>query len=197
MTTESQASSKQDLLSSLTEIVSSYLRQNTLPLEKVPGFIGAVHEALLRTQGATSESGPKPQPALPVEQSVMPEYITCLEDGVRVSMLRRHLTTRHGLTPAEYRAKWGLRPDYPMVAPDYAARRRAIAKAIGLGRRVSRTRASAGAEEHAEREPAPPPARRGRARRKGGTSDGERASPPEPAASTRGRRKRRLEGAQE
>ena len=136
MTAVSEPTGKHDLLSSLTEIVSSYLRQNTLPPNEAPEFIGAVHQALLKAQGAASQPAqPEPvlRPAVPVEQSVTPEYIVCLEDGVRASTLRRHLTTRHGLTAAEYRAKWGLPRDYPMVAPNYAKHRSSLAKRIGLG----------------------------------------------------------------
>jgi len=122
-----------ELLSLATEIVTAYLEKNSVPSDHLPELIQTVHRALAGL-GAPSSMMPPQTPAVPVKKSVMPDYIVCLEDGKKLKMLKRHLRTVYGMTPQEYRQKWGLPPDYPMVAPNYTAQRAAFAKSIGLGR---------------------------------------------------------------
>ena len=126
---------RSEVLALTVEIVSAYAGNNVLGNEEVPDLIGAVFAKL--TELSTGEE-PLPEiqtPAVPVKRSVTDDYIVCLEDGKKLKMLKRHLMTAYGMTPAEYRAKWGLKPDYPMVAPAYAAKRQELAKKIGLGRK--------------------------------------------------------------
>jgi predicted transcriptional regulator len=130
-------------LTSLTaEIVSAYVSHNAISGEQLPAFIGSVHAAL--NQAATSGVEPPKvelTPAVPVKKSVTPEYINCLEDGKKFKSLKRHLRTHYDLSPEQYREKWGLSHDYPMVAPAYAAARSQLAKTMGLGRRSGETAA--------------------------------------------------------
>ena len=124
---------RNELLALTAEIVSAYVGNNALDTSTVPDMIGAVFTKL--TELATDEK-PLPEtltPAVPIKRSVTDDYIVCLEDGKKLKMLKRHLMTAYGMTPEEYRAKWGLKPDYPMVAPTYAAKRQELAKKIGLG----------------------------------------------------------------
>jgi predicted transcriptional regulator len=126
---------RNELLALTVEIVSAYVGNNALDTAAVLDLIGAVFAKL--NELATDEK-PLPEtltPAVPIRRSVTDDYIVCLEDGKKLKMLRRHLMTAHGMTPEEYRAKWGLKPDYPMVAPTYAAKRQELAKKIGLGRK--------------------------------------------------------------
>ena len=121
------------------DIVSAYVEHNSVPLSELPALIGSVHESLaLLSGGGKPETAPEPlQPRVPIRKSVSADYITCLEDGRRFKSLKRHLHAEHGLSPDEYRAKWGLAKDYPMVAPAYADARSTLAKSIGLGRKAS------------------------------------------------------------
>ena len=124
-----------ELLALTVEIVSAYAGNNALNTEAVPDLIHSVFNKL--NELATGEK-PLPvelTPAVPIKKSVTDDYIVCLEDGKKLKMLKRHLMTAYGMTPEEYRAKWGLKPDYPMVAPNYAAKRQELAKKIGLGRK--------------------------------------------------------------
>jgi predicted transcriptional regulator len=124
-----------ELLRMTTDVVSAYLSQNRLGAVDVPQVIGTVFTSLAGLNGRDIPvAGETQRPAVPIKRSVMPDYIVCLEDGKKLKMLKRHLRTAYGLTPEEYRAKWGLPADYPMVAPNYAAQRSAFAKKIGLGR---------------------------------------------------------------
>ncbi|PZV34494.1 MucR family transcriptional regulator [Mesorhizobium kowhaii] len=127
-----------DTLIELTaDVVSAYVSNNPVPVGDLPALIGQVHAALKGTAGSVSAEEPqalKP-PAVPIRKSVTPDYIISLEDGKKFKSLKRHLSTHYGLTPDEYRAKWGLPGDYPMVAPNYAAARSALAKTMGLGRK--------------------------------------------------------------
>ena len=116
------------------EIVSAYVSNNTVPAGDIPGLINQVHAALSRVSGKTGDATAEPlKPAVSLKKSVTPEYIVCLEDGKKFKSLKRHLRTQYNMTPDEYRQKWGLPPDYPMVAPNYARQRSALAKKIGLG----------------------------------------------------------------
>lgn len=128
-----------NLLSLTTEIVAAHVSNNTVPLADMPALIDQVYKTLA---SATAEPPPavaeRPQPAVSVRKSVTPDYIICLEDGKRLKMLKRHLKTAYNMTPEEYRERWQLPADYPMVAPNYARQRSALAKEIGLGTRARR-----------------------------------------------------------
>lgn len=123
-----------ELLALTADIVSSHVSNNSVAVNDLPQLIQNVHSTLAGLAVATPEPEEKLKPAVPVRQSIKPDYIVCLEDGRKLKMLKRHLMTAYGMTPEEYRAKWGLPADYPMVAPNYSAARRQLAKAIGLGR---------------------------------------------------------------
>ena len=124
-----------ELLRMTTDVVSAYLGNNTVAASQISEVISTVHEALTHLNTEVSEPVIEPaKPAVPIRRSITPDYIVCLEDGKRLKMLKRHLRTTYNLTPDEYRAKWGLPADYPMVAPNYAAQRSEFAKKIGLGR---------------------------------------------------------------
>ena len=122
------------------EIVSAYVSNNSVPTSELPGLISDVHAALLRVTTVQATAPVEPlKPAVPIKKSVMNDYITCLEDGKRFKSLKRHLRTRYNLSPDEYREKWGLDPDYPMVAPNYARARSQLAKDMGLGQQRRRS----------------------------------------------------------
>ena len=115
-------------------IVSAYLSNNPTPASEIPNLIGQIHAALLRVSNGRSETPPEPaKPAVSVKKSIHADYLVCLEDGKRFKSLRRHLRTQYNMTPEQYRDKWGLPPDYPMVAPNYAVARSQLAKKMGLG----------------------------------------------------------------
>jgi predicted transcriptional regulator len=127
-----------DLLGLSSEIVAAFVAQNNLPADELPALIRSVHGAL-NGLSATETVAPVPargKPAVPISRSVQPEYLVCLEDGKQLKMLKRYLRSRYGMTPEDYRRRWGLPPEYPMVAPGYAAKRSDFAKQIGLGRGV-------------------------------------------------------------
>jgi predicted transcriptional regulator len=118
------------------DIVSAYVSNNSVPAGDLPGLISQVHLALARVgNGAAEASAEAPKPAIAIKKSVTPDYIICLEDGKKFKSLKRHLRTNHSMTPQEYRAAFGLRPDYPMVAPAYASARSDLARTMGLGRK--------------------------------------------------------------
>ena len=120
----------------VADIVGSYVSHNSVQVADLPKLISEVHAALQRTANGGQQTEEKTQePAVPVRRSVQADYIVCLEDGKKFKSLKRHLRTDHDMTPQEYRAKWGLKPDYPMVAPNYAASRSELAKKMGLGRK--------------------------------------------------------------
>jgi len=120
-------------------IVSAYVSNNPVPAAELSALIGQVHSALTRVSSAYSEPpGNGHKPAIPVRKSVTSDYIICLEDGKKFKSLKRHLRTRYKLTPEQYREKWGLGSDYPMVAPNYAAARSRLAKQMGLGQQRPR-----------------------------------------------------------
>lgn len=123
------------------EIVTAYLSNNSLPATTIPDLIVTVHGALSNLGRPTDEAAQtNRKPAVAIRKSVTPDYIVCLEDGKRLKMLKRYLRSNFGMTPAEYRSKWGLPADYPMVAPNYAKQRSEFAKQIGLGRSAKRSR---------------------------------------------------------
>ena len=125
---------RRELLEHTTRIVGAHVANNPIAATDVPGLIATVHQALA-TLGP-EEAAPKPKPAVSIQQSVKPEDIICLEDGTENKMLKRHLKTAHGMTPDDYRKRWGLPLDYPLVAPSYAATRSKLAKKIGLDRKA-------------------------------------------------------------
>src|SRR5262249_50753338 len=121
------------------EIVSAYVSNNTVPAAEIPGLINQVHAALSRVSGKSTEGPAEPlKPAISVKKSITPEHIVCLEDGKKFKSLKRHLRTQYNMTPEQYREKWGLSADYPMVAPNYAAARSQLAKQMGLGQQRRR-----------------------------------------------------------
>lgn len=132
----SERSNNGDLLTLTTQIVSAHVANNTVPVSDLPQLIQEVFRTLTSV-GTVPAVPERPQPAVAVKKSVTPDYIICLEDGKKLKMLKRHLRTTYNMTPDEYRSKWGLPPDYPMVAPNYAAQRSDFAKKIGLGRKAS------------------------------------------------------------
>lgn len=131
--------SDNDLIDLSTEIVSAYVSHNALSVTDLPKLIADVHMALrgLRTSGS-AEPAEELKPAVPVKKSVAADYIICLEDGKKFKSLKRHLRTHYDMSPEEYREKWGLPPDYPMVAPNYSATRSRLAKDNGLGRKAGK-----------------------------------------------------------
>jgi predicted transcriptional regulator len=139
-----------DLLALTTEIVAAHVSNNTIALGDLPQLINQVYSSLANIGTPPVEPAVRPQPAVSVKKSVQPDYIVCLEDGKKLKMLKRHLRSTYNMTPDEYRAKWGLAADYPMVAPNYAEQRSEFAKKIGLGRgagRQSSRRAPAAAKK--------------------------------------------------
>jgi len=138
---EIQVSKSDELLKLASDIVAAYVSNNPIPVTEVPGMIKSVHATLGGlTAGGLSETATTQKPAVTVKKSITPEYIICLEDGKKLKMLKRYLRSRYNMSPDEYRAKWGLPADYPMVAPNYAAQRSEFAKKIGLGRSAPATK---------------------------------------------------------
>jgi predicted transcriptional regulator len=137
---EIAAERQETLITHTTDIVVSYVSNNSLGSDEVSSLIQNVYGTLagLGQQAAAVEE--RPEPAVSIRSSVKKDHIVCLEDGKKMKMLKRHLMTDHGLTPDQYRARWGLSADYPMVAPDYADKRRDLAKKIGLGRKPGQRR---------------------------------------------------------
>lgn len=128
-------SDSSELLALTAEIVASHVSNNAVPVADLPALIQRVYDTMARLGRPEAGIGvpDRPVPAVPVRKSVTPDYIVCLEDGKKLKMLKRHLKTAYDMTPEQYRERWGLPPDYPMVAPNYAEQRRDLAKKIGLG----------------------------------------------------------------
>jgi len=120
---------EEELLRMTTDVVAAYVSNNTLPTAQLAEVINAVYGSLKSLEGQVAQVQPEPlKPAIPIRKSVTPEFLICLEDGKKLKMLKRHLRSTYNMTPDEYRSKWGLAPDYPMVAPNYAERRSEFAK---------------------------------------------------------------------
>ena len=131
----------EDTLLTLTaDIVAAHVSNNSVAVNALPVLIQNVHAALTGISGSAAAPEPRPEPKVSIRSSIKPDYIVCLEDGKRLKMLKRHLMTHYNMTPDQYRQKWGLSADYPMVAPNYAEQRRTLAKSIGLGTKRKRTR---------------------------------------------------------
>jgi predicted transcriptional regulator len=132
---------QEDTLLTLTaDIVAAHVSNNSVAVNDLPNLIQNVHGALTGISGRAAAAEPKPEPKVSIRSSIKPDYIVCLEDGKKLKMLKRHLMTHYNMTPDQYRQKWGLSADYPMVAPNYAEQRRTLAKSIGLGTKRKRTR---------------------------------------------------------
>ncbi|MDT0574782.1 MucR family transcriptional regulator [Croceicoccus sp. F390] len=123
------------LVTLTSDIVAAHVSNNAVDVDQMPALITKVYSALAGLGDELAEEEVPPEPAVPIRSSVKPDYIVCLEDGKKLKMLKRHLMTHYGMTPDDYRQRWGLASDYPMVAPNYAERRRELAKKIGLGRK--------------------------------------------------------------
>ena len=129
---------KPELLEMTADIVSAYVGNNTVSAETLPSLIANIHAALSQVTTGAVEPEPEPkEPAVPIRKSIAPDYLICLEDGRKFKSLKRHLRTKYDMSPEEYRTKWGLAKDYPMVAPNYAKQRSELAKALGLGQQLS------------------------------------------------------------
>ena len=137
MTTDAQSNvSSESVLGMAANIVSSYVSHNALPADQIPELIKTVYTSLNSVQSPSGEAAEEAQkPAVSVRRSITPDYIICLEDGKKLKILKRHLRTTYGMSPEDYRAKWNLPADYPMVAPNYAKQRSEFAKKIGRGRK--------------------------------------------------------------
>ena len=131
-----EVGSTESQLGLVADIVAAYVRRNVISTAELTGLITAVHGALVGLGAAPAPAAAEPLvPAVSIRKSITPDYLICLEDGKKLKMLKRHLSTAYGMTPDQYRAKWKLPNDYPMVAPNYAEQRSALAKSIGLGQR--------------------------------------------------------------
>ncbi len=128
------------LITLTSDIVAAHVSNNNVAVEDVPVLIQNVYNALANVGSTAPVAESRPEPAVSIRASVKKDHLVCLEDGKKMKMLKRHLMTDHGMTPEEYRARWGLAADYPMVAPDYAETRRDLAKKIGLGRKPGQKR---------------------------------------------------------
>ena len=122
-----------ELIPMTADIVAAYVSANAVPAADLPTLIHSVHRALTGVSAAAAPEPPPKEPAVPVKKSITPDYLICLEDGRKFKSLKRHLRTKYDMSPEEYRAKWGLPKDYPMVAPNYARARSELAKQMGLG----------------------------------------------------------------
>jgi predicted transcriptional regulator len=130
------------LLTLTADIVAAHVSNNSVSVNDLPALIQNVHGALSGISSTTAAPEARPEPKVSVRSSIKPDYIVCLEDGKKLKMLKRHLMTHYQMTPDQYRQKWGLNSDYPMVAPNYAEQRRMLAKSIGLGTKRRKTRAA-------------------------------------------------------
>ena len=136
-----EAADSANLIGLTAEIVAAYVGNNTVSSNDIPALINQVHGALLRVASGEAQPSSEPlKPAVPVKKSISPDHIVCLEDGKKFKSLKRHLRSQYNMTPEQYREKWGLPHDYPMVAPNYAAARSHLAKQMGLGQQRRRRR---------------------------------------------------------
>lgn len=147
MTVSPEQDGQVDIVSIAADIVAAYVSNNPLPVAELPKLIGDIHAALKGIGTPATEPVAKQEPAVPIRKSVTPDYIICLEDGKKFKSLKRHIGVHYNLTPDEYRQKWNLPSDYPMVAPSYASQRSALAKASGLGRKAAERPARAGRQK--------------------------------------------------
>ena len=134
-------SEKTDVLSLTTQIVAAHVAHNSVSMADLPGLIQQVYNTLAKVETSPAVA-PRPEPAVALKKSITPDYIVCLEDGKKLKMLKRHLKTAYNLTPEQYRERWQLPADYPMVAPNYAKQRSHLARTLGLGTKAKRRRAA-------------------------------------------------------
>ena len=152
---EQDQASHQEITTLTAEIVVAYVGHHTVAATDLPDLIATVGKELAGLGQASAEpEEEKPTPAVPIKRSVTPDHIICLEDGKKLKMLKRHLKTRYDMTPEEYRQRWGLKDDYPMVAPSYAAQRSDLAKKIGLGRKAEPAKPAKAPRKRAPKKPA-------------------------------------------
>ncbi len=137
----SEETKKDELLELTARVVAAHVSNNSVPVNDLPQLIREIHQALANIGSAESQTVERPNPAVPIKKSVTPDYIVCLEDGKKLKMLKRHLKTAYDMSPEDYRERWNLPQDYPMVAPNYAKQRSKLAKQIGLGTKSRRARA--------------------------------------------------------
>src|SRR5689334_20721409 len=135
-----QEAGEDTLLTLTADIVAAHVSNNSVAVNDLPNLIQNVHQALRAISATSAAPEAKLEPKVSIRSSVKPDYIVCLEDGKKLKMLKRHLMTHYSMTPEQYRQKWGLSADYPMVAPNYAEQRRTLAKSIGLGTKRRKTR---------------------------------------------------------
>jgi predicted transcriptional regulator len=131
----SDTANTKELLTLTTEIVAAHVSKNAVAAADLPQLISQVYQSLANVGKGQAPNAERPDPAVPVKKSIHPDYLVCLEDGKKLKMLKRHLKTAYNMTPEQYRDRWNLAPDYPMVAPNYARQRSRLAKEIGLGTR--------------------------------------------------------------
>ncbi|MET3594378.1 putative transcriptional regulator [Mesorhizobium shonense] len=149
--TEQNEAQNVDLVGLTADIVSAYVAKNAIPISELPELIASIHSSLAASATQNAAEKPNQEPAVNPKRSVFPDYIICLEDGKKFKSLKRHLGVHYGMTPNEYREKWGLKPEYPMVAPNYAAHRSALAKSSGLGRKPAAKPAKSTAKKRSSR----------------------------------------------
>lgn len=137
---ENSALDGETLITLMSDIVAAHVSNNNVALEDVPALITSIYGALANLGGTTQVVEARPEPAVSVRASIKRDHLVCLEDGRKMKMLKRHLMTEHGMSPDDYRQRWGLATDYPMVAPEYAETRRDLAVKIGLGRKPGQKR---------------------------------------------------------
>jgi predicted transcriptional regulator len=129
-----------DLLALTANIVAAHVSKNAVPMDELPGLIRQIHRTLNEIGQGTAPAAERPNPAVPIKKSVTSDYVVCLEDGKKLKMLKRHLKSAYNMTPEQYRERWGLPSDYPMVAPNYAKKRSQLARDLGLGTKSKRKR---------------------------------------------------------
>ena len=137
----SEETKPDELLELTARVVAAHVSNNSVPVNDLPQLIREIHQALANIGSAESQTVERPSPAVPIKKSVTPDFIVCLEDGKKLKMLKRHLKTAYNMSPEDYRERWNLPQDYPMVAPNYAKQRSKLAKEIGLGTKARRARA--------------------------------------------------------
>lgn len=128
-----EAKNQYEMVQATVDIVSAHVANNSMAVADIPGLIEEVYQTLMRLGDVVEPEEVRPDPVVPIKKSITPDYLICLEDGKKLKMLKRHLKTAYDMSPEEYRKRWGLGADYPMVAPNYAKQRSELAKSIGLG----------------------------------------------------------------
>jgi predicted transcriptional regulator len=128
-----EAKNQYEMVQATVDIVSAHVANNSMAVADIPGLIEEVYQTLMRLGDVVEPVEVRPEPVVPIKKSITPDYLICLEDGKKLKMLKRHLKTAYDMSPEEYRERWGLAADYPMVAPNYAKQRSELAKSIGLG----------------------------------------------------------------